>query len=212
MDLPTSGLYAAKAAALTTAIALIVVSRWRIDRHLEAVQRFGPANAVTSVRALLTAAIAALTGEPITPAVAGAAAVAGAIVLSLDGVDGWLARRTRMTSAFGARYDMEVDALLIQALAILAWTHGKAGAWVVLSGLLRYLFVAAGWIWPWMNRALFPSLRRKTICVAQIAGLLVALWPDVRPPLSNAAAALALAALSYSFLVDTLWLWRHRFA
>ena len=38
-------------------------------------------------------------------------------------------RRSR--ARFGARFDMEIDALLILALSILAWRHGKAGAWVV---------------------------------------------------------------------------------
>ena len=46
---------------------------------------------------------------------------------------------------------MEVDALLIQVLAILAWQWDKAGAWILVSGLLRYGFVAAGWVWTWMQ-------------------------------------------------------------
>ena len=45
---------------------------------------------------------------------------------ALDGVDGWLARRRGMSSAFGARFDMEIDALLVQVLAILVWRYGKA--------------------------------------------------------------------------------------
>ena len=67
-----------------------------------------------------------------------------------------------MASAFGARFDMETDALLIQVLAILAWQYGKAGPWVLVSGLLRYLFVAAGWVWPWMREPLFPSRPPKS--------------------------------------------------
>ena len=35
------------------------------------------------------------------------------VALILDGVDGKVARRTRNASAFGARFDMEVDAFLI---------------------------------------------------------------------------------------------------
>ena len=66
-----------------------------------------------------------------------------------------------MSSAFGARFDMEVDALLILALSVLAWHHGEAGAWVLLSGLIRYGFLAAGWTWSWMQRALPPSRRRQ---------------------------------------------------
>ena len=101
--------------------------------------------------ATIVALVAGLIGEPNVAANAVCAAAASAIAIALDGVDGWLARRTGMVSAFGARFDMEVDALLIQVLAILAWQHGKAGAWILASGLLRYLFVAAGWVWTWMR-------------------------------------------------------------
>jgi hypothetical protein len=99
---------------------------------------------------------------------------------------------------------------LIQVLAILVWQHGKAGAWVLLSGLLRYIFVAAGWLWSWLQRTLFPSFRRKAVCVVQIAGLVIAMMPTVAPPFSTIVAAASLAALSYSFLADTVWLWRRR--
>jgi phosphatidylglycerophosphate synthase len=160
------------------------------------------------IRALLVALTAACIGEPATPAYSQAAAGAAAIATGLDGVDGWLARRTRMASPFGARFDMETDALLILVLAILAWQHGKAGPWVLASGLLRYVFVAAGWLQPWMQRPLFPSLRRKTICIVQVVGLILTILPAIPPPASAQIAAASLAALAYSFLVDTWWLWR----
>ena len=162
------------------------------------------------VRASLVALTAACIGEPATPSLANAAAGTAAIATALDGVDGWLARRTRMASAFGARFDMEIDALLIQVLAILAWQYGKAGPWVLASGLLRYAFVAAGWLWAWMRRPLFPSVRRKTICVIQIVGLILTIVPAITPPTSVWLAAVSLGALAYSFLVDTLWLGRRR--
>jgi phosphatidylglycerophosphate synthase len=202
-----TGVYALKALALFGAIALIVVNGRR-DHH--PFERFGPANQVTTIRALLVSLVAALIGEPRIPATALAAATGAGAATALDGLDGWLARRTRMASAFGARFDMEVDALLIQVLAILAWMHGKAGAWVLTSGLLRYGFVAAGWILPWLRRPLFPSVRRKAICVLQIGGLIVVLLPAVAPPASAWIAAASLAALAYSFLVDSVWLWRTR--
>jgi hypothetical protein len=78
-----------------------------------------------------------------------------------------------------------------------------------LSGLLRYLFLAAGWLAPWLRRPLPPSRRRQTICVVQIAGLILALAPIVTSPLSTVLAAVTLLTLCYSFLVDTLWLWHH---
>ncbi|MEZ5583441.1 MAG: CDP-alcohol phosphatidyltransferase family protein [Candidatus Competibacteraceae bacterium] len=65
-------------------------------------------------------------------------------VVLLDGVDGWLARRSNTVSDFGARFDMETDALLIAVLALLVWRLDKVGVWILLAGALRYLFVAAG--------------------------------------------------------------------
>jgi len=161
---------------------------------------------VTTARAVFVALVVGSIGEPASPAVAATAAVAGLAATMMDGVDGWMARRTGMASRFGARFDMEIDALLILALAILTWQHGKAGAWVVLSGLLRYVFVAAGWLLPQMRRPLLDSRRRQTICVIQVAGLIIALDPFVTPPASEFIASAALAALVYSFAVDTRWL------
>jgi phosphatidylglycerophosphate synthase len=170
---------------------------------------FGAANQITTFRGVLAVLVAGLVAEPSLPALAATAAAAALVVTLLDGIDGWLARRTHMSSEFGARFDMEVDAFLILVLAILAWRHGKAGSWILLAGLLRYLFIVAGRFWAWMSRPLRPSLRRQTICVVQIVGLIVALVPSVPPPASTAVAALALTALCYSFLVDTMWLWRN---
>jgi phosphatidylglycerophosphate synthase len=158
---------------------------------------------------MLVALIAALFGEPPLPAVAAAAGMTSLLATALDGVDGWLARRQRIASEFGARFDMEIDALLILVLAVLVAQFEKAGVWVVLSGLLRYLFVGAGSHWPWLQAPLMPSRRRQTICVIQILALTFAILPPVAPPLSTMLAAAALGSLAYSFLVDTVWLWRH---
>jgi len=190
-------------------LAAIVLLARRSARAHHPFPRFGPANKVTMVRAILVTIVAALIGEPTLPSAGWLGAGAAVVATVLDGVDGWLARRTGMASAFGARFDMETDALLIQVLAILAWQYGKAGPWVLISGLLRYLFVAAGWVLPWMREPLLPSVRRKGICVVQTAGLILTILPPIVPPASEWLAAASLAALVYSFLVDTLWLWRH---
>ena len=171
--------------------------------------RFGGANQITTVRAILVALAAALVGEPPVPSVAIAAVTVSVSALLLDGVDGWLARRHRIVSRFGARFDMEIDALLVLALSVLAWRSEKAGPWVVASGLLRYAFVAAGAVMPWLRGALPPSRRRQAICVIQIAALTLAMLPAVEPPLSTRLVAAALGVLAYSFLIDTVWLWRH---
>jgi phosphatidylglycerophosphate synthase len=203
--LPVGDLYALKAPA-TFAVLMIVSIGFLQPYHPFA--RFGAANQITTVRALLVSLIVGLVGEPRTAAIAAGAAGASVLVIMLDGVDGWLARRDRTASAFGARFDMEIDALLILALSILAWRFEKAGAWVVLSGALRYAFVAAGARWTWLRAPLPPSRRRQMVCVVQIAALIAAIVPVIAPPASATIAALALAALSGSFLIDVVWLWR----
>jgi phosphatidylglycerophosphate synthase len=174
--------------------------------------QFGAANFVTLVRVALTAGVAALIGEPASDRIAGLVVAIVLVVAVLDGVDGWLARRNGETSAFGARFDMETDAALILILSVLVWQHDKAGAWVIACGLMRYGFVAAGWLLPWMAAPLRSTLRGKSVAVAQIAGLAVALIPDVKSPVSDAVAAVTLAALVWSFAVDIAWLKRQETA
>ncbi len=206
MPLTLTDWYLVKAAAVLAGIMTIVIAR----RAHHPFPRFGPANATTTARAVLVALTAGFIGEAVNVSTAAIAVGLGAMAAALDGVDGWLARRTKMVSDFGARFDMEVDALLIQVLAILVWRHGKAGAWILASGLLRYVFVAAGWALPWMRSPLPGSFRGKAVCAAQMVALLLALSPFVEPPASVAIAAAGLGVLSYSFLVDTIWLWDRR--
>lgn len=173
-------------------------------------RRFGAANQITLGRASLACALAGTlpTAElPTWPLVAfaGVAAV-------LDAVDGWLARRSRLASPFGARFDMEIDALLILVLAILVWRLDRAGAWVLASGLMRYGFVIAALAWPWLAAPLPPSTRRKVVCVVQVVTLVVCLAPIVPDALARLIAAAGLIALTASFAVDIGWLYRQRSA
>jgi phosphatidylglycerophosphate synthase len=205
--LQLSAVYPLKAISVFAAMMVVAIGLVN-DRH--PFPRFGAANQITTARATLVALVASLIGETASRAAAAAAVGASLTVTLLDGVDGWLARRGGMASGFGARFDMEIDALLIMVLAVLAWRYGKAGFWVMASGLLRYFFAGAGMAFRWLSRPLPPSRFRQTICVVQVVGLILVLVPAVRPPLSGTIAAVALLLLLYSFLVDTLWLWRHR--
>jgi len=171
--------------------------------------KFGAANAVTLARAAIATLLAAVLGTAPTPALAWVLVGLGTAGVALDGVDGALARRRGEASDFGARFDMETDALLILVLAALVWQHGKAGPWILAAGLMRYLFVAASWALPWLGASLPPSRRRQAVCVIQIVSLLGALAPLVVPPWSVALALAGLAALVWSFAVDVLWLARH---
>ncbi|MEP7307514.1 MAG: CDP-alcohol phosphatidyltransferase family protein [Acidobacteriota bacterium] len=204
--LSLESLYVWKALALFVTLLLLAVGSLAANHPFT---HFGPANQTTTVRALLVALVAGFVGENGSPGAAAAAAGLTLAITGLDGLDGWLARRTRMASDFGARFDMEVDALLVMILSILAWQFGKAGSWVLLSGLLRYGFLVAGWLRPWLARPLPPSRRRQLVCVVQIGGLNLAIIPAIHAPVSVPVAAVALAALVYSFTIDVVWLWRH---
>jgi len=205
--LDASAMHAARAVGLYVTVMALAVRH--LPRH-HPFPQFGPANQVTTMRAALVCFVASLLGEEASPPVLTVAAGLSTLAILLDGVDGWLARRSGMSSAFGARFDMEVDALLILVLSLLVWYTGKAGPWVILAGLLRYLFIGAGRALPWMRRALPPSRRRQTVCVVQIAGLIVALLPQVTPPVSVGLAGGTLALLVWSFAIDTFWLWSRR--
>ena len=203
--LQLGAMYPGKAAVLFAAMMAIAVGL--VGAH-HPFPRFGPANQVTVIRAILVALVASLIGEPEIPRVAAAATAAAVVMTVLDGVDGWLARRSRMASEFGARFDTETDALLVMVMSVLVWQHGKAGAWVLLGGLMRYAFVAAGWLLAWMVRSLRPTRRGRMIAVCHTVGLIVALAPIIPVPVSTITVAATLTALSWSFAVDVGRLWR----
>ncbi len=168
----------------------------------------GLANQATIARGVMVVLLAALIGEHSDSFVQSVALAVAAVAAILDGVDGWLARRTNMASRFGARFDMETDALFIFVLAALAWQLDKAGAWVLLSGLLRYGFVVAGFAFPWLEAPLPPSFRRKAVAVLQVVALLFVIAPFIAPSVSAPIAGAALFALAFSFLADVAWLKR----
>jgi len=199
------------AAALAAYAPIAAISVAQV-RHYHPYRSFGLANLVTTARAALTCLLAGLLADVAYVSFgqhdAFAWSLAGlvAISIALDGLDGFLARKLGLCSAFGARYDMEIDALLILLLSIAAWSLHKAGPWVILGGGFRYAFLAAAWLWPALGAALPPSNRRKLVCVIQAAVLCLVLSPIVEPPVSAWLAAGALALLTYSFAVDIAWL------
>jgi len=193
-------------AAVFFAVLFTAVVRVAGAHHAHA--RFGPANLVTTIRAMLAALAAGLVGHAASPDVLWAVIGVTGLIAALDGLDGWLARLTGMASAYGARFDMETDAAFILVLSALVWQHDKAGAWVLCCGLMRYAFVAAGWMRPWLAAPLRATRRGRIVAIGQLLGLGVALAPIVPWPASAAVAGITLAVLGWSFAIDVAWLWR----
>ena len=168
----------------------------------------GACNAVTLVRLALTSALLAAV---VTPVASGWVVCAvAAISLMLDGMDGWLARREGLTSAFGARFDMETDAALALILAGHVWMAGMTGPEILVLGLTRYVFVLGFLPFPWLSAPLPDRFGRKVVCVVQVAALILLQVPNLPQGLAALIAWPAVAALVWSFGRDTLWLWRNR--
>jgi phosphatidylglycerophosphate synthase len=171
----------------------------------------GPANRVTLARVLLIGGVTALAvsglGEPAHTVMV----VLAAVALLLDTVDGRVARRTGTASELGARFDIEADAFLVLVLCV--FVAVQLGAWWVLTiGFMRYAFVAAAWVWPWLSGPLEHSQARKLIGALQGIALLVAasgLLPDVA---GVVVVAVALALLCWSFGRDVVRLYGARAA
>ena len=65
----------------------------------------------------------------------------GSVVMILDGLDGFLARRFKVASAFGAYFDMETDAFYVFLYACLLYQLELLGWWILGIGALRYVYV-----------------------------------------------------------------------
>ena len=166
----------------------------------------GPADSETLARAVLACGVAALTADSFGGQAPAAILVAlSTVALALDGVDGRVARRTDTTSAFGARFDMEVDAFLIMVLSV--YVARESGWWVLAMGLARYAFVAAGWVLPWLRGPLPP--RQWARVVSAIVGVVLTVAAaDILPDaVTTAMLLVALGLLVESFGRSVWGLW-----
>jgi phosphatidylglycerophosphate synthase len=180
---------------------------WGLDHS--GASGLGPADRVTLGRASLVGCVLALAVDSADRRIPVAILVTlAAVALVLDAVDGAVARRTGTVSPLGARFDMEVDAWLILVLSV--YVTPRLGGWVLTIGAMRYAFVAAGWLLPWLAGPLPPRYWRKVVAAVQGVVLTVAA-ADVLPRLAmSIVLAAALALLVESFGRDVWYLARHR--
>lgn len=197
-ELPAIGWLAALAY-LTASNALLLSALQR-----RRTSRLGWANVVTATRstlvAIITGLVAASFVEPIPVPLLICLVVPA---LALDAVDGWVARRTSSITELGARFDMEVDAFLLLVLS--AYVGQILGPWVLAIGLMRYVFVAAGWMLPWLRLQLPPRYWRKVVTAVQGIALTLAA-SGLIPELADVFVGVALVLLVESFGRDVVWL------
>ena len=162
--------------------------------------RFGAANTVTAVRVVLVCVLSGLQ------AVGPAAASLVLCFLALDGIDGRVARRPPSTvSEFGARFDMETDALLVLVMGLKLAEVGRLGAWIIVPGVLRYAYAAAISIAPRAEEA--PRSRfGRVIAGLMMASFVISAWPiePIHRPLAALAAGLVIVSFGRSALQTIL--------
>ncbi len=172
----------------------------------------GPADLVTLARAVLVGGVAGLVADRFAGGVTPVATlvVLAAVALALDGVDGQVARRTGTASPLGARFDMEVDAFLVLVLSV--HVAVLVTPWALAIGGMRYAFVAAGRVLPWL-RGTLPARYSAKVVAAATGIALVVVSAEVLPRALAAALVLTtLAAVAWSFGQSVTWLWRARAA
>jgi phosphatidylglycerophosphate synthase len=195
--------------------AVLVAQRWRRPT-------FGIANTITLARLVGTSWIATVvtavavgrwTGHPVEGSLGVAIrifmVVVGTTCLVLDGVDGKMARRHHESSPFGARFDMETDAATVLFLSAAVPVFGAAGWWVLAIGLMRYLHVAASWVFAPLRIHTPGTLAGRVVAVVQgfalLLALTLALVPAVPSWLPDLLVGAALAALLWSFGRQSIW-------
>lgn len=168
----------------------------------------GPADVVTLARASLVTGVVALVADrfgtgamPVRTLV-----VLATVALALDAVDGKVARATGTSSDLGARFDMEVDAVLVLVLSLQVAT--VLTPWALLIGGMRYAYVAASRLLPWLTGSLPVRMSAKVVAAAQGIVLIVAVARVLPAGLAAALVVVALGALLWSFGCSVAYLWR----
>ena len=182
--------------------ALLVTARLRSDRP--ALQ---PADWATLTRVVLIAGIAALVADSFGRPLAVIALVTlASLALTLDAVDGQVARRTGTATALGARIDGEADAFLILLLSVAV--ARDYGGWVLAVGAARYVFLLAGGLMPWLRAPLPARFWRKVVAAVQGIALTVAVSGVTSRLAGMITVVVALLLLAESFGHDVVWLYR----
>lgn len=88
------------------------------------------------------------------------------VFVSLDGVDGWLARKYNHSTVFGQYFDMELDALFVMMMCCYYYLFKEIDIWILIPGFMRYVYRIGIEIFPKEN---FIETKKKY--ASSIAGV-----------------------------------------
>jgi phosphatidylglycerophosphate synthase len=165
---------------------------------------FGPANTVTTIR---LAMIAGLCTMGFLEGLGPASALLVLAIFALDGLDGWLAKRTRQAGVFGAAFDMECDALLVLVATLLLYLRGRLGVYILVPGFLRYVYALGVAYLPGGGVEPPPTRFGRYAFSVFTVSMMVSLWPI--EPIYAPLAVLATLIIVGSFARGLWWSLRH---
>ena len=131
------------------------------------------------------------------------------ISLILDGADGYLSRHLNQMTLFGKTFDQEVDNFLIFILSFSLIHNYNFSILLICVPLYRYIFlilINQGII---SNHELPESLFRKTVCVITILSLAACNYYNMVESMRSLI-YIIIILVSYSFLKDTIYLYRRK--
>lgn len=161
-------------------------------------ERNGYAHGITLIRLVMTLLIGFLYFLLSNGVIAAAAAV----IVLLDALDGYLAKKYHSESPEGSYFDMETDALYVCVLCSVIYIRGFIGPWVLLAGFARYIYVVILLLAGYGNReepsALFSRLVAGFLFCSVITPFV--LERSAYLPVVSSAALLLLISFSFSFV------------
>lgn len=119
------------------------------------------------------------------------------VVIIADGIDGYLARKYNQSTVFGEVFDMEVDAFLALSIAYLVWLEHHEVWWVLIAGLLRYVFALFYRLIGWHQRKRPAMPESKIFAVLFFLALLTPFMMPWRISVWIVAGGCALVAFSF---------------
>ena len=120
-----------------------------------------------------------------------------ALVCMLDMLDGYLARKLRQSSLLGEYLDKETDALFVLILSILIYIRIIPSFWVLIPGLIRYLYFISIFVFLKENEKEHKDPWARIIAVFMFISIIAVYILPL--PIGTILYAVATVAILYSF-------------
>lgn len=188
-------------------IASTLTFGWLILSHAPALRKLRPfggyANLVTLARWLLLL-YAGYSYDQWSPYIVFAFFL---MVIVLDGIDGYLARRYDQSTQVGGLLDVETDALMCVVMAGIHYREGVTGGWILAIAGLRYGYIWVLYLLGWENNSGRKNPFARLFGVLYISSLMSPfIFPDwLAVPLLILGSLLVTFSFGYS-------LWGKRYA